>query len=79
MEPDRTPSAAPVLRFEERQSAGADERVFALTISHSALVRPKLTPFDRKLLAECSSPDATVADRLLGLELLARRIEEATL
>lgn len=55
----------------------ADVRTFTLTLSDAALRRAKLTPFDRKLLAECDGPDATVSDKLLGLETLVRRIEEA--
>jgi hypothetical protein len=31
---------------------------------------------DRAVLADCAKPDATIADQLLALELIARRIEE---
>jgi hypothetical protein len=50
---------------------------YVLEFNDAELVAAKLYPADRALLAECDGPDATVSDRLLGLELLARRIEEA--
>lgn len=36
----------------------------------------QLQKFDYLLFKDCSGDDATIADKLLGLETLARRIEE---
>lgn len=58
---------------------GPDEQVWVLKIPDADIVRAKLDRIDRKFLAECDGPDATISDRLLGLETLVRRIEEASM
>jgi hypothetical protein len=51
---------------------------YRLRIDGGELMRAKLYPFDRALLRDIeTSDDVTVADQLLGLEMLARRIEES--
>lgn len=52
------------------------ERRVVITITDAELKTMRLYPFDRALLDDCESDDATIADKLLGLELIARRIEE---
>lgn len=52
------------------------DRTYVVTISADDLANARLYDFDRKLLADCDGDDATIADRLLGLELLARRVIE---
>jgi hypothetical protein len=62
------------------QPADRDEYVYELRISGGELMRARLTDFDRALLHDIEhgpASGAPVADRLLGLEMLARRIEEA--
>jgi hypothetical protein len=65
-------------RLRHHASVIGDFDVYELLIPRRDQVRAKLTQHDRAVLAECDSPDATIADRLLGLELLVRRIEEAS-
>ena len=48
--------------------------VFDLSITRTELERVVLHPSDRLLIAECQ--DGTLADKLLALELLVRRIQE---
>lgn len=49
--------------------------VYTLTFDEDELERIRLTPMDRALLRECEESDS-IADMLLGLETIARRIEE---
>jgi len=51
-------------------------RVYTLYIDDLDIVRAKFQPWDFAVLADCGKDDRTVADRLLALELIARRIEE---
>ena len=53
------------------------DRVFTLRIRSRELVAIELQPFDRLLLADCDRSDK-VSDKLLALETVARRIEEAS-
>lgn len=71
------PADPDATRIECWRTSDRDELVYRLTIRDEDVRRTRLLEVDRKLLAECESTDATVADRLLGLELLVRRIEEA--
>lgn len=52
------------------------EHVVRVRWSPLELEHVRLDPVDRRLLAECSEPDATVADVLLGLQTLAFRLEQ---
>lgn len=54
--------------------------VYTITITHEDYIRAKLTPFDYALLddVDTGKPSNTpLADKLLALEVLMRRIEEA--
>jgi hypothetical protein len=55
-----------------------DERVYTLRITNDELVRARLQPFDRLLIADCEGKDSTISDKLLALETIARRIEEGS-
>jgi hypothetical protein len=65
------------VKLDVHQPHDRDERVYTLTIPGGDLMRARFDRFDRLLLADCQSPDATVADSLLALELIVRRIEQA--
>ena len=57
-----------------------DELIYELRIDGNELRDTKLHPFDRKLLADIEfgpSRGTPIADKLLGLETIARRIEES--
>jgi hypothetical protein len=47
-----------------------------LTIPDEALVGVNFDNFDRALLTECGGPDATISDKILGLETVTRRWEQ---
>lgn len=64
------------MKLTVHMPVATDERVYTLTISGGDLARVKLSGYDRRVLADCNGAEATISDRLLGLELLARRIEE---
>lgn len=51
-------------------------KVIKIIIDDFDCLAANLTNFDKVLLAECNRPDATAADRVLGVEVLVRRIEE---
>jgi hypothetical protein len=61
-------------RLEKHHPVDRDEVVYTLTLNGGDLARARLTTYDRLLLADC---DASIADRLLALELIVRRIEQA--
>ena len=52
-------------------------RTFRLEISEHEMQRASFAALDFRLMRECEGSDS-VADKLLGLETIARRIEEAT-
>jgi hypothetical protein len=47
-----------------------------VTIKLNLLEYPKLDNFDQLLLKECGQKGASIADRLLGLETIFRRMQE---
>ena len=55
------------------------DRHWHLVITQADYDRMRLDPGDRMILDDCDGPDATISDRLLGLELIARRVEEGRL
>ena len=59
------------IKNEETNTVTVTLIMFGQEISHAPL-----DEFDRALLVDCDSPDATIADKLLALECLARRIEQ---
>ena len=52
--------------------------VYKLTISRLDMAHTKFDKFDLELMKECSveSENATISDKLLVLEMIARRVEE---
>ena len=63
------------MKLTRHRAPDRDEIVFTLTITGADYDRARLFPFDRMLLRECE--DGSIADKLLGLETMARRVEEA--
>lgn len=63
-----------ILSWTEDFESG--ERVYTLRIGSGEMVRANLRPFDRVLIADCEGSDK-VSDKLLALETIARRVEEA--
>ena len=55
----------------------SNEQVYQLRIPAHEQMTAKFHDFDRLLLADCDR-SAKVSDTLLGLEVIARRIEEAS-
>lgn len=49
---------------------------YRLAIKDAAIMRAKLDRADRRILDVCNRSDASIADVLLGLETLVRRIAE---
>jgi hypothetical protein len=47
-----------------------------VTLKLNMMEYPKLDNFDKLVVEECGRPDASIADRLLGLETIFRRMEE---
>lgn len=66
------------MQMEWWRDPGTLDRRISILISERELeeVYRTLNDLDKLLLRECDGPDATLADRLLGLELLARRLQE---
>lgn len=64
------------MTFVETENINSGSKVFILTISISDYVKARFDNFDEALLRECKREDATIADKLLALEMVARRIEE---
>jgi hypothetical protein len=54
------------------------EKRYTLTIDQGELQAVRFYPFDRALLEDVrTSGDVSIADQLLALEMVARRIEES--
>ena len=53
------------------------ERIYTLkfTAFEFMEVTCNLSDMDRAIIQDCDKPDATIADKLLALEIIARRIE----
>jgi hypothetical protein len=51
---------------------------YTLDVDARALAEVDLDDVDRALLRECGADDASIADRLLALEMLMRRMQEQT-
>lgn len=65
------------MRFEHLRNVftSRGEHVFTLTVSDSELSRARFDMFDHALFADCEGDDISVSDKLLALELIARRLE----
>jgi hypothetical protein len=62
------------LEFHTELETGDD--VITLRITRADQQTVLLNDFDRLLLSECSKDNASIADRILGLETLCRRIQD---
>jgi len=63
------------MKLEVTQDLEKREQIYVLTIPYDEWIRAKFHDFDGALFAECDSSNK-VSDKLLGMETLARRIEE---
>ena len=64
------------MRLTHHQTWDASEHVYTFTFTEYEYKRAALKPFDRKLITEVGDEGKSIADFLLALELIARRIEE---
>lgn len=65
------------MNLEAFEDPIADRKIFKLTINGGELTRMTLTPLDKLLIEDCIGDNRSVADKLLALETIARRIEES--
>lgn len=49
---------------------------YTLQVDAIALSEVRLDEVERRMLRECDGPDSTIADKLLALEMLMRRMQE---
>lgn len=63
------------MRYMYQYDPGSSRHAFLLEWDEHDLIHLDLDGMDRRLLAECSHSDG-IADKLLGLECLARRLEQ---
>lgn len=54
------------------------ERRFVLTISEEDYIRAEFGKYDKPQIDYFNRDDATIEESLMGLQLIARRIEETT-
>ncbi len=54
-----------------------DQRVYTLVIEGYELSIARLSVFDKAVIADCTKNGSSIADNLLAIELMARRIEES--
>lgn len=64
------------LKTYKREETGVGYRVWELSISDLEMVTVTPDAWDKLLLEECSGKDATIADLLLALEMVVRRVME---
>lgn len=65
------------MKFEQSHKVVTDERVYTLTLTGSEMTAVELHEFDKLLLRECET-SGKISDKLLALETIVRRIEEAS-
>jgi hypothetical protein len=65
------------MEITESRDLVTGDTIYTVRISRDEFVSTTFYPFDRALFEDCAGDDATVADRLLALELIARRVEES--
>ncbi len=63
------------MKFEQHRHPATNDLHISLVVESFELVCPQFTDFDRALFRECEKSNS-VADKLLALETIARRIEE---
>lgn len=64
------------MRFVQYTEPTTLEQVFTVRWMRDDLERLRLDPIDQALIDECNREDATLADRLLGLQTIAFRLEQ---
>ena len=65
------------MQFEAKFVPEFDDYMYTLTVSAAEMRSTKFSNFDKLLFADVqTSKDTTIADQLLALEVVARRIEE---
>lgn len=65
------------MRLIDTYVTAENKRVVSLEITDADTRQmARLDGFDRELLKQCNDPEASVSDRLLGFEMLARKIEQ---
>ena len=62
--------------FTMRENIETNERIYEVRLPLAELAAARLSRFDQLLLAECDR-STQVSDKVLGLETLVRRAEEA--
>lgn len=63
------------MRFTTTEDLETNNTKHVLTITRSEMAKISLTGFDRALIKECEESDL-ISDRLLILEMLARKLEQ---
>lgn len=61
--------------FTEERNERDARLEFRIILDDSDFANLRLDDFDRAVLADCSQPESTPADRLLALELIFRRLQ----
>lgn len=65
------------MKLEISSSPSTGDKQYILTLSQSELASFTLNEMDQALIDECfNAPDSTIADKLLGLQTIAFRIEQ---
>lgn len=67
------------MQFTESYDLLTGEFTYTIKIERRELIHTTFYSFDRALFDDCNTENVTIADRLLALELIARRIEESEL
>lgn len=65
------------ITFVAEHDPKAREHRFVITIPEVDYGKVRYSAFDMALLRDCQSDDATIADKVLALEMVCRRIQEA--
>ena len=66
------------MQFGTTEMSDTRTSIFTFTLTQMDMVMVNLDAFDRALLVECEA-SSSIADKLLGLECIARRLEQAAL
>jgi hypothetical protein len=67
------------MRLADWKNPKTGERIYRLYISAEEMAKAYelMDEIDREIIYEASRIEATISDKLLGLELMARRLEQA--
>ena len=64
-----------MIKFDVSYNLQKNKRTYTLSIDDANIIECRLSKFDRLLIEKCEE-SMFVADKLLGLETIIRRIEE---